>query len=129
VQHLRADELIEKAREVAGRAYAPYSKFRVGAAVEDAGGSVFVGCNIESASYGLSICAERNAIFCAIAAGAPRPFRRIAISCIDAPGGTPCGACRQIISEHLPPEAPVVVDGLGTFRAEALLPHPFTLEP
>ena len=128
MQHLRADELIEKARVAALRAYVPYSKFRVGAAIEDAVGTVFVGCNVESASFGLTICAERNAIFSAITAGAARPFARIAVSCIDAPGGTPCGACRQIISEQFSAEAPVIVDGLGTFRADALLPHPFTFE-
>ena len=128
MQHLRADELIERAREVAIRAYAPYSKFRVGAAVEDANATVYLGCNVENASYGLTVCAERNAIFAAIAAGAPRPFIRIAVSCIDAPGGTPCGACRQVILEHFMPDAPVIVDGFGTFRADALLPHPFRLD-
>jgi cytidine deaminase len=128
VQYLRADELIERAREVAIRAYAPYSKFRVGAAVEDANARLYLGCNVENASYGLTSCAERNAIFAAVAAGAARPFTRIAVSCIDAPGGTPCGACRQVILEHFAGEAPVIVDGFGTLRADALLPHPFRLD-
>src|SRR5215510_11448003 len=109
------DALMARARDAARRAYAPYSHFRVGAAVQDADGAVYVGCNVENASYGLTICAERNAIFCAVAAGAVRPFAALAVSCIDANEGgcSPCGACRQVIAEHLWPDAPVRVDGLG----------------
>src|SRR5262245_15579930 len=77
VRHV--DDLVAQAREVAGRAYAPYSRFRVGAAVRDAAGAVFVGCNVENASYGLTICAERAAIFAAIAAGGLRPLQRLAL--------------------------------------------------
>jgi cytidine deaminase len=125
----RQAELIERARDVAGRAYAPYSRFRVGAAVQAADGAVFVGCNVESASYGLTICAERNAIFAAIAAGAARPFAALALACLDAPGGCmPCGACRQVIHEHLAADAPISVDGVGQFTAAQLLPHAFELE-
>jgi cytidine deaminase len=127
------DDLIAlagRARDVAGRAYAPYSRFRVGAAVQDANGRVFVGCNVESASYGLTVCAERNAIFAAIAAGGVRPFRALAVTCIDAAEGcSPCGACRQVIAEHLDANATVRVDGLGDFRPADLLPHAFTLTP
>ena len=117
------------ARIAAGRAYAPYSHFRVGTAVLDAQGAVYVGCNVESASYGLTICAERNAIFSAIAAGAARPFAALAVSCIDAPEGgcTPCGACRQVMSEHLDAAAPILVEGVGQFTIGDLLPYPFTL--
>jgi cytidine deaminase len=120
---------MSKAREVALRAYAPYSRFRVGAAVEDATGRVYVGCNVESASYGLTICAERSAIFAAISGGATRPFAALAVTCIDAGTGrcSPCGACRQIIAEHLRPTATVYVDGLGNFSPSDLLPHAFTL--
>jgi cytidine deaminase len=123
------ESLIARAREVARHAYAPYSRFRVGAAVEDADGGVHVGCNVESASYGLSVCAERSAIFGAVAAGAGRPFRALAVCCLDAaPGGcSPCGACRQVIAEHVLPDAPISVDGLGTFTAAELLPHGFKL--
>jgi cytidine deaminase len=123
--------LLTRARDVARQAYVPYSRFRVGAAVEDARGTVFVGCNVESASYGLTICAERNAIFAAVAAGAVRPFRALAVSCIDALDGvgSPCGACRQIMAEHLASEARIRVDGLGDFSVADLLPHAFTLEP
>jgi cytidine deaminase len=127
----RHAELIVQAREVAGRAYAPYSHFRVGAAVQAADGTVHVGCNVESASYGLTVCAERNAVFAAIGAGAARPFTALALTCLDAETGgcMPCGACRQVIHEHLAPDAPIYVDGVGQFTAGQLLPHAFTLEP
>ena len=119
-----------RAREVAQRAYAPYSHYRVGAAVEDAAGGVHVGCNVEAASYGLSMCAERGAIFAAVAAGAPRPFRSLAVVCLDARPGTcsPCGACRQVLAEHLRRDGRVYADGCGPFSVEELLPHAFTLE-
>ena len=126
------DELVDQARSVAQRAHAPYSQFRVGAAVEDADGGTFVGCNVESSSYGLTMCAERNAIFGAIAAGARRPLVALALCCLDATedgGCMPCGACRQVIVEHLAPDAPVVVDGGGQFSAADLLPFAFTLAP
>ena len=124
------DALLEAARAVAQRAYAPYSKFRVGAAVRDADGRVFVGCNVECASYGLTVCAERNAIFNAIAAAATRPFAALAISCLDAHEGgcSPCGACRQVIAEHFGEDAPIAVDGLGQFTPRGLLPHSFSME-
>jgi cytidine deaminase len=122
--------LLARARDAASRAYAPYSRFRVGAAVQDAGGNVYVGCNVESASFGLTVCAERNAIFAAIAAGATRPFRALALTCIDAVEPcSPCGACRQIIAEHLAPGALIRVDGLGDFLPADLLPHAFRFEP
>ena len=121
--------LIAQAREVARLAHAPYSRFRVGAALLDARGSVYVGCNIESASYGLTICAERNAIFAAIAAGAVRPFAALAVTCLDADRPfAPCGACRQVMVEHLMADAPVVIDGLGEYRVSDLLPLAFTLD-
>jgi len=124
------DALIVRAREVASRAYAPYSHFRVGAALVDAQGAVHVGCNVENASYGLTVCAERNAIFGAIAASAARPFAALAVSCVDATEGgcSPCGACRQVIVEHFRGDAPVQVDGLGCFTVSQLLPHSFQME-
>ncbi|GAC1324327.1 MAG: cytidine deaminase [Chloroflexota bacterium] len=122
------ERLLDRARAAVTHAYVPYSHFRVGAAVEDAEGNVYVGCNVESATYGLTICAERNAIFSAIANGAGRPFRGLAVTCADAPAGacSPCGACRQIIAEHLARESLIRVDGLGDFRPAELLPHMFT---
>jgi cytidine deaminase len=122
--------VIAQAREVAQRAYAPYSHFRVGAALEDASGTLYVGCNVESASYGLTICAERNAIFAAIAAGASRPFVALAVTCLDAreAGCSPCGACRQVIAEHFTPDASIWVDGVGRFTPTELLPYSFRLQ-
>ena len=79
-------------------AHAPYSKFRVGAALEDASGSVHKGCNVENATYGLTLCAERVAVFKAISEGA-REFRRIAIAADTDTLTPPCGACRQILWE------------------------------
>jgi cytidine deaminase len=91
-------ELVRRAREVQRRAYCPYSKFRVGAALEAADGRVFVGTNVESASYGLTICAERMAIGAAIADGA-RGFSRIVVVTDIDPPASPCGACRQLLAE------------------------------
>jgi len=120
--------LIRRAREVALRAYAPYSNFRVGAVVTDSSGAFYVGCNVESASYGLSMCAERSAIFAAVAGGAARPLTALALSCIDATNGaTPCGACRQVMFEHLAADAPIHVDGVGQFTPPDLLPYAFEL--
>jgi cytidine deaminase len=102
----------------------------VGAALIDPDGTVHVGCNVESASYGLTICAERSAIFSAVAAGAARPFLALAVTCLDADEPfTPCGACRQVISEHFSGSARVLVDRVGVFAPAELLPHAFTLEP
>jgi cytidine deaminase len=124
-----ANPLMLQARQAASRAYAPYSRFRVGAAVRDAIGGVYIGCNVENASYGLTVCAERNAIFAAVAAGAQRPFSALAVACIDAQQGgcSPCGACRQVMAEHLEDSALVSVDDLGSFTVGELLPHSFAL--
>lgn len=91
-------ELGKLARKVRLKAHAPYSHFQVGAALESDKGKVFSGCNIENISYGLTICAERNAVFAAIAGGA-RSFRRIVIVADSKEPVTPCGACRQVLSE------------------------------
>ena len=91
-------ELIRRAREVMRHAHAPYSKFHVGAALEAADGRIFVGTNVESASYGLTICAERMALGAAVAAGATE-FTRIAVTTAVDPPAAPCGACRQLLAE------------------------------
>lgn len=122
--------LLEAAREAAQRAVAPYSSFPVGAAVETSDGALFPGCNIESASYGLTVCAERVAIFSALASGA-RPAR-IAVTCLrgnpsDPDSLMPCGACRQVMLDHMGPHARVIVDGVGEFSVADLLPRGFHL--
>ena len=91
-------ELVRRAREVMRNAHAPYSRFHVGAALEAADGRIFVGTNVESASYGLTICAERMALGAAVAAGA-KQFTRIAVTTAVDPPAAPCGACRQLLAE------------------------------
>jgi len=123
--------LLEQARTAALNAYSPYSKFRVGAAVLAADGRVYTGCNIESASFGLTICAERVALFSAVAAGA-RAFPRLVVACPDAPATPaalrmPCGACRQVMAELLASDAEVMIDGVGVRTMRELLPDAFRL--
>ena len=92
------DPLFQQASEVRRRAYAPYSDFAVGAAVEAASGKIFVGCNVENASFGLTVCAERNAIVQAVAAGETGLLRLAVVA--DSPDPVaPCGACRQVMAE------------------------------
>ena len=113
-----AESLLVRARRAAERAHCPYSNFRVGAAVRCDDGTVIDGCNVENASYGLSICAERVALFSAISQG-KKPIE-LAVSCIDAQSDAatgscmPCGACRQVMQELLPSKAKVSIDGVGT---------------
>jgi cytidine deaminase len=92
------DRLIQAAREVRERAHAPYSGFKVGAAIEDENGQVFTGCNVENASYGLSVCAETAAVLKAISEGAAK-LKRIAVVADSNTLTPPCGACRQILWE------------------------------
>lgn len=126
--HVSEDLLLIHARRAGERASAPYSNFPVGAAVEAADGTIFLGCNIESTSYGLTICAERVAIFSAIAAGADPT--RMAVTCLhgdptEPVSLMPCGACRQVMLDQLGPEAEVLVDRVGRFTVAELLPHGF----
>jgi cytidine deaminase len=104
-------ELIETARKAAEKAYAPYSRFRVGAALLCADGSVVTGVNVENRSFGLTNCAERTCIFTALSSG-KKEFSAIAISCIDADYPvSPCGACRQVLSEFAGADFPVCFAG------------------
>ena len=127
-----AEDLLEAAREAAHKAHCPYSNFHVGAAVRCDDGSVIEGCNVENASYGLSICAERVALFTAISLG-KQPIE-LAVSCIDAQTDAsprsrmPCGACRQVMQELLPAEAKIQIDGVGLHHLSDLLPTPFELD-
>jgi cytidine deaminase len=101
------DELFRLAAKAAEAAYAPYSKFRVGAALLGADGRIFTGCNVENRSFGLTVCAERNAVFQGVAQGC-RSFVALAIATPDGRGLVgPCGACRQVLSEFMGPDAPV----------------------
>jgi cytidine deaminase len=129
VSELTLDDLVAAAREVRERAHAPYSGFRVGAAVL-AGGRVFTGVNVENASYPLSVCAERNAVAAAIAAGETAVDAVAVVT--DAPRPTPpCGGCRQVLFEF-GPGATVVSETISGDRVawavEDLLPDAFTFE-
>ncbi|WP_322802226.1 cytidine deaminase [Thermoflexus sp.] len=117
--------LVELALRMRERAYAPYSGYRVGAALLSASGQVFTGCNVENAVYPLGLCAERVAVFKAISEG-ERGFTAIAIATEN--GGTPCGACRQVLSEFAPDLRILLVDAKGAVRETSLrrlLPEPF----
>lgn len=123
------DRLIEKANEMLDLAYVPYSNFPVGAAVLSETGEVFTGCNVENASYGLSNCAERTAIFKAVSEGS-REFDKMVITGNTDGPISPCGACRQVISEFCAPDMPVIltnVDGeIKETTVAELLPGAFT---
>jgi cytidine deaminase len=93
-------DLIPRALAARGRAYAPYSRFHVGASLRCADGTIVDGCNVENASYGLCICAERTAVAAAVAAG-HRRFTAIAIATASSPPAAPCGMCRQVLAEFL----------------------------
>ncbi len=118
--------LVATAREAMKRAYAPYSGFRVGAALLGEDGAVYTGCNVENASYGLTLCAERAAVAHAVVRGA-RQFREIAIVTEGPRAAAPCGACRQVLSE-LSPRLHVVSEADGERKEWALadlLPESF----
>jgi cytidine deaminase len=122
-----SDRLVERAREARLRALADYSGFKVGAALETTSGEIITGCNIENATYGLTMCAERVAMFKALSEG-HREFRRVAVVA-DTPSPTPpCGSCRQILWEFAG-DVEVVLANLeavtARYRMQDLLPAPF----
>lgn len=125
------DRMVAAAREAASQAYVPYSSFPVGASVLTGDGTIVPGVNIENASYGLTVCGERVAVFRAAAEG-HREIRAVVVSAPRAPGASPCGACRQVLNEFKPRlgEMQVILDqgeGMPTriMPLSALLPHAF----
>ena len=117
--------LIDAATAARRHAYAPYSRFAVGAAVRTSTGRIFAGCNVENASYGLTVCAERVAIWNAVCHG---ENSLVALAVVTETGGTPCGACRQVMSEFAADMAILIADTGGKAWMTCLkemLPHPF----
>lgn len=120
------ETLVAQALIARERAYAPYSRYRVGAAVLTEDGSIILGCNVENAAYPATICAERVALTSAIAQG---KHEFLAIAVVTEDGGTPCGICRQVMAELAPGLVVYISDGSGNFRVtsiQALLPDSFT---
>lgn len=126
----RWDALIQAAQAACPNACAPYSKFDVGAALETEDGRVFIGSNIESSSYGLSVCAERVALFKALSEGF-RSFRRLVVVTESDPPAPPCGACRQLLWDYAKGIEILLVGKTGKtvqVKLEDLLPMPFGSE-
>jgi len=122
-----SDALIAAALAARENAFAPYSKFKVGAAIEDIDGRIHTGCNVENSTYGLTVCAERVAVFKAISEGV-RKFRRVAIAADTDRLTPPCGACRQILWEFCGDIEIVLANPRGqteTHRLKDLFPKPF----
>lgn len=126
------DQLLDQSREAASRAYAPYSGFRVGAALALANGEIVTGANVENVSYGLTICAERSALVSAVSRFGPEiRIRAVAVTNLNNAASPPCGACRQVLAEFAEPEAPVVfpaADGIRTLPFAELLPLAFEMK-
>lgn len=121
-------ELLDKAQQAAQNAYAPYSGYKVGAALLDTSGKIHLGCNVENASYSLTNCAERTAIFKAVSEGV-RDFHALAVWVESDTIFPPCGACRQVISEFAP-QIPVIFGNSDRYEitdAATLLPSAFSL--
>ncbi len=120
------EHLVAAARAARERAYAPYSDFAVGAALLSSDGTVVTGCNVENGSYGLTICAERNAVFAAVASGR-RTFTAIAVAGAPDSVTAPCGACRQVLAEFAPDMRVLytIPDGVAETTLGALLPERF----
>jgi len=115
--------LMKHAREARGRAWAPYSSFRVGAAVRTVGGRIVPGCNVENPTYGLTLCAERVAVMAALSDG--EAVAAIAVAVPDGQNSIPCGLCRELLAEVAPSARVLLLAGDGTIgatTAEALLP-------
>ncbi|HKF48206.1 MAG TPA: cytidine deaminase [Terracidiphilus sp.] len=126
------EELMNRARVAAERAYAPYSKFRVGAALQLSNGAIVTGANVENVSYGLTICAERSAVVRAVAEHGPQiRIMAVAVTNLNDAPSPPCGACRQVLAEFIAPETPIVfpsAKGMVTMPFAELLPMAFFLK-
>lgn len=125
---MELEALVAAARTARENAYAPYSNFRVGAAVMGASGRIYVGCNVENATYGATICAERAAICSMVASGETR-LTAVAVFTDASPPASPCGICRQVLVEFAE-DAPVVVaspEAQSVLSLAVLLPERFTL--
>ena len=124
--------LIEQARKAAQNSYAPYSRFRVGAALRLTNGEVVTGTNVENVSYGLTICAERSALVSAVSQFGPEiRIEAVAVANLNDAASPPCGACRQVLAEFMLPDAPVVfpaADGMRTMAFSELLPVAFEMK-
>jgi cytidine deaminase len=129
ISSAQLEQLIQSAIRARTMAYAPYSRFQVGAAVLGSNLQIYGGCNVENASYGLTICAERNAVFSMVAAGC---CQLIAVALALPGGGTPCGACRQVLAEFGQDFQVYLVDStseqlIAEWNSEKLLPDAFRL--
>ena len=123
------DELIKQAKQAMEKAYVPYSHFKVGAAVLTKSGKIYTGCNIENASFGVTNCAERTAIFKAVSEG-ERELIRIAIVSSGEDSTYPCGICRQVMSEFMTKEAEIILENangeIEVFQLQKMFPYSFT---
>jgi len=128
IDNIKWQELLEKAKATSKQAYAPYSGYKVGAAILSSSGKIYCGCNVENASFSLTICAERNALFQAISEG-ERSFNALAIYVDSDKSFPPCGACRQVLAEFAP-KLPILIANRKTSKKtslDLLLPDRFTL--
>ena len=124
---MTADQLVEAALQARLKAFAPYSNYKVGAALLAGSGKIYTGCNVENATYGLSVCAERVALLKAISEG-ERQFTRIAVSSESDPPATPCGSCRQLLWEFAGDIEVILVNPQGhraTHQLKSLFPEAF----
>jgi cytidine deaminase len=123
------EEVLARAKAVQQRAYAPYSGFRVGAVLQGEDGALFEGCNVESASFGLTVCAERGAVMAAVAAGVRR-FQRLVLVTDGDKAVPPCGACREVLAEFSPelPILSVAGEDRKEWTLDRILPGPFRLD-
>jgi homotetrameric cytidine deaminase len=124
--------LLAQARQAALHSYSPYSGFRVGAALRLTNGTVVTGTNVENVSYGLTICAERSALVAAVSQFGPDiRIEAVAVANLNNAASPPCGACRQMLSEFILPDAPIIfpaADGQRSMPFSAMLPHAFDMK-